>query len=199
MKITKIKQQIKRANRYSVYIDGKYSYSLSENELLNQRLKVGQEFDNVEFEHAQQVAVEDKAYSRALDLLARRPRSVWEMDQFLKKKGYDNNVRSIILNKLINRELLNDKKFASAWVLDRRALKNISKRRLLQELQQKNISKEIIFQTLEADETDEQDVLRILVEKKRFQSRYQDKHKLIAYLLRQGFDYEDIKQVMVEV
>lgn len=196
MKITDIKQQVKRADRYSIYIDDKYSFSLSEAELLSQPLRIGQEFNKTEFDEVQASAVEDKAYMRSLDLLARRPRSVWEMEQYLKRKGYEHNTVDKILNKLNKRGLLDDKKFAESWVRDRRNLKSISKRRLLQELQQKKISNQIITEVLEQDEANEQDVLRTIVEKKRTQSRYQDQQKLIAYLLRQGFNYQDIKEVL---
>ncbi len=198
MKITDIKQQVKRAGRYSIYVDDKYSFSLSENELLTIGLRIGQEFDQVEFKAVQARAVEDKGYMRSLDLLARRPRSVWEMEQYLKRKGYEHNVIVSLLNKLSNRGLLDDKKFAESWVSNRRLLKNVSKRRLLQELQQKKISAQIISEVLNEDETDEQVVLKTLVEKKRSQSRYQDEQKLTAYLLRQGFNYQDIKQVITE-
>jgi len=80
MKITDIKQQVKRADRYSIYIDGKYSFSLSANELLNQHLKIGQELNRSQYNEMQQKALEDKAYMRSLDLLARRSRSEWEME-----------------------------------------------------------------------------------------------------------------------
>jgi regulatory protein len=199
MKITDIKQQVKRQDRYSVYVDGKYSFSLSEHELMLQGLRIDQEFDNQEFDQIKKTAIEDKAYMRALDLLARRQRSEWEMQQYLKRKDYDESTIKIILNKLSDRELLNDKKFAEAWVDNRRLLKNVSKRRLKQELQQKHISNQIISEVLKDDETDERVVLNELVAKKRSQSRYQDEQKLMSYLLRQGFNYGDIKDVLNSV
>lgn len=196
MKITDIKQQVKRQDRYSIYVDEKYSFSLSEHELLLQGLRIGQEFDTHEFEQIKDTALEDKAYMRSLDMLARRPRSVWEMKFYLKRKGYEDNIVDKIVNKLSNRELLDDTKFAKSWVQSRRILKSVSKRRLLQELQQKHISSDIISEVLEADETDEVAVLEDLIAKKRTQSRYQDTEKLMAYLIRQGFGYQDVKQAL---
>lgn len=160
---------------------------------MQQGLRIGQVFDKQAFEEVKQTAEEDKAYMRALDLLARRARSEWEMQQYLKRKGYEDNTISIILNKLNKRGLLNDTEFARLWVSNRRQLKNVSKRRLSQELQQKHLNSDIISLVLEEDETDERAVLKEMVEKKRTQTRYQDDQKLIAYLLRQGFNYEDIK------
>lgn len=196
MKITDIKQQVKRQDRYSIYVDEKYSFSLSEHELIMQGLRIGQEFNAKEFEKIKDTALEDKAYMRSLDLLARRPRSIWEMNLYLKKKGYENNTIETIVNKLSDRELLDDKKFAESWVQSRRMLKPVSKRRLVQELQQKHISSDIISEVLEADDTDEGSVLKGLIEKKRLQSRYQDRDKLMAYLMRQGFSYHDVKQAL---
>lgn len=198
MKITDIKQQVKRQDRYSIYVDDKYSFSLSEHELMLQSLRIGQEFDVKEFEKIRDTAEEDKAYMRAIDLLARRQRSIWEMEQYLKRKKYDSRVIRTILNRLSNKGLLDDKKFAESWVYTRRLLKSVSKRRLLQELQQKKISNHIISEVLEADETDEQDVLKEIIHKKKSQSRYQDEQKLIAYLLRQGFNYSEVKAALSE-
>lgn len=194
MKITNINQQVKRKDRYSIYVDGKYAFSLSEHELMMQGLYIGQEFNNVEFVKIKKTAVEDKAYMRALDLLARRPRSEWELKQYLKNKDYDNHTIVKILNMLNKRGLLNDKKFATVWIENRRLLKNVSKRRLKQELQQKHISSHIISEVLTQDQVDEKEVLRQIIAKKQTQSRYEDQQKLMNYLLRQGFDYADIKE-----
>lgn len=196
MKITDIKQQVKKVDRYSIYIDEKYSFSLSANELLNQHLSIGKEFDKSQYNELQQKALEDKAYMRALDLLARRPRSIWEMEQYLERKSYNNNIIKKILNKMSKRGLLDDKKFAKSWVADRRNLKNVSKRRLSQELQQKRISSQIITEVLAQDQTDEQEVLKTVIEKKRSQNRYKDNKKLMQYLLRQGFSYNDVVSVV---
>ena len=46
MKITTIKQQVKNPERASIFVDGKYSFSLSLNELVAEKLKIGQEIDD---------------------------------------------------------------------------------------------------------------------------------------------------------
>jgi regulatory protein len=198
MKITDIKQQVKRADRYSLYIDGKYLFSLSESELLTLGLRIGLEFDEAELADLQQKAVIDKGYDRALNLIMRRPRSAWELQQYLKRKDYSEEHSEIILNMLSKRGYVDDIDFAKRWVESRRLLKSTSKRRLTQELRQKRVPDDIISQTLAADETDEQAVLRELISKKRTQTRYQDAQKLMQYLMRQGYNYDDIKVVMSE-
>ena len=193
MKITDIKKQVKRSDRYSIYADGKYSFSLSEHELLNSGIKIGQEYEGADLDNLQKKVVLDKAYDSTLNLIARRVRSTWEIRDYLKRKDYGEEVIEEILNMLSNKKYVDDEKFAEARVRDRRMFNNTSKRRLQQELRQKRVSDEIIQKVLSEDPTDEADVLKALIEKKRSQTRYQDDQKLIQYLIRQGFNYSDIK------
>lgn len=198
MKITDIKQQLKRQDRYSIYVDGKYIFSFSENELLDLGLRIGQEFNDGELEKLKKTAIEDKAYMRSLDLIMRRQRSEWEVRDYLKRKDYEPDVIEKILEKLSRAGYVDDKKFAEAWVNNRRLLKSTSKRKLSMELRQKRVNQEVICEVLADDQTDEQQVLRDLVIKKRQQSRYQDETKLMQYLMRQGFNYDDVKSVIKE-
>lgn len=196
MIITDIKRQVKRDDRYSIYGDGKYIFSLSEAELLNLGLKVGQEFDTNELEELKNKAVLDKAYDRCLNLIMRRPRSIWEIGEYLRRKDYDNEIARATLNRLIESGYINDLDFARRWIENRRLLRSTSKRKLNLELKQKRVSDEIIQQALVDDEIDERQVLRELIAKKRNHSRYHDEQKLIAYLARQGFRYDDIKAAL---
>lgn len=196
MKITAIKQQVKRADRYSIYGDKKYLFSFSEGELLSSGIRIGQELDEERLSELKDKAVIDKAYDRAINLVSRRPRSEWELQDYLRRKEYEPHLRDVVIEKLRKRGYVNDEDFAKRWVESRRLLKSMSKRRLSQELRQKRISDEVIQQTLEADETDELEILTVLVEKKRGQTKYKDNVKLMQYLARQGFSYDLIKQAM---
>lgn len=196
MRITDIKQQVKRKTRYSIYVDDKYSFSLSETELMKSGIRIGRDYNAEELEELQQTAVLDKAFMRSLDYLARRPRSEWEVRDYLKRKEYDSPTIDTILNKLSDYDYIDDAKFAQAWITNRRLLKPTSLRRLRQELIQKHVSKEVIEAALTEDEGDETASLKEVIEKKRSQSRYQDPQKLIAYLLRQGYNYGDIKDAL---
>jgi regulatory protein len=196
VKITDIKQQVKRADRYSIYLDGRYEFSLSEFELLSSGLRIGKELTKQELEELKDTAKLDKAYDRALNLISMRQRSEWEVRTYLKQKGYDSALADTILNKLSIKGYVDDLKFARAWVQNRRLLKATSQRRLVAELRAKRVPDEAAKQALEEDETDELEVLRGLVAKKRTQTRYQDNLKLMQYLARQGYSYDNIKTVL---
>ena len=196
MKITDIKQQVKRRDRYSISIDGKYSFSLSEGELLVQALKIGKELSPAELDVLKDTSIIDKGVYRVLDLISRRPRSRWEIEDYLRRKGYSPEESEKITERIDDKGYIDDLDFSKKWIENRRLLKSSSRRKLHMELRQKRIDENIIKLALEDDLADEQAIIKELVAKKREQSRYQDKQKLIAYLSRQGFNYGDIKQAM---
>jgi len=196
MKITSIKQQVKRSDRYSVFVDEKYAFSLSESALLSQGIASGQEVTAQELSALKAASGADKAYGNALRYVAMRPRSEWEMTTYLRRKEVEEPVAEDIMRRLKAVGLLDDLAFGRAWVANRRLLKSTSKRKLQLELKQKRLSESVISQVLGEDETDERATLRSLVEKKR--NRYADQNKFMQYLARQGFGYDDIKSVLQE-
>jgi len=199
MKVTAIKQQVRRKDRYSVYVDDKYSFSLSEIALLKARLANGQELEPAEVEGYKQLSAEDKVYGNALRYSAMRLRSRWEMESYLQRKEASPELAESILNKLSDYGFINDLVFAKTWVENRHLLRPTSKRKLQQELRAKRVSSEIIEQVLRDDETEDQTELHALIVRKQRQSKYQDQTKLMQYLARQGFGYEDIKSAIANV
>lgn len=196
MNITAIKQQVKRTGRYSIFVDEKYSFSLSESALLEQKLTIGQELGREELEDLKKLSADDKLYNQVLGYLAIRPRSAWEIKTYLERKHSPAPLIESILNKLSELRLIDDTAFARSWVESRRLLKPISRRRLRLELRQKYVPDEIIQEVLGEDEVSDQDTLRDLIARKRKQTRYQDTTKLMQYLARQGYSYNDIKSAL---
>ena len=196
MTITDIKQQVKREGRYSIFIDGKFGFGLSESGLLSSGLYVGQELSKEEIEKLKDTALYDKFYNNVLNLILRRRRSEWEIREYLKRKNSPAPLVEELLNKLSNNNYVNDSDFARAWIENRRLLRPTSRRKLVLELKQKRVSEEVINEALGADTTDEKQVLKELITKKRKIARYKDDTKLMRYLISQGFNYHDIKYEM---
>lgn len=199
MKITDLKQQVRNPSRYSVYVDGAFSFSLSDSAVLNSGIVTGEELDATRLKELQSLSSTDKAYTNALRYVTVRQRSEWEVVSYLDRKRVDTQLAKTILARLRNLALLDDEKFARAWVANRRLLKATSKRRLGQELRQKRVSDAIIDTVLAEDDTDEAEVLRALIAKKRQIPRYRDDLKLMQYLARQGYGYDAIKSAFNQV
>lgn len=221
VKITKIQQQKRIQDRYSIYVDEVYAFSVNEYQLIELRLHVG---DEVTPDELNNFAIESqfgKAYERSLNYVMIRPRSEQEIKQYLKRtylypkqKSYvdKNGQRHFIkqtvdkpqtlamiervMKRLDDRGYINDVAFAQAWVSSRQLHKKTSRRKLAQELYSKGIDQEIVATILQNCEDSEQDNLQSLVHKKRKLVRYQDDTKLTQYLLRQGFNYDDIRTAL---
>ena len=196
MKISAIKQPVKRADRYSIFVDEKYEFSLSEGELISSGVHSGQELTKQELEDFKERSKIDKIYGLVLNLVARRSRSEKELRDYLRRKNQDETAVQTVLNKLSDSGLLNDEDFARRWVENRRLLKPTSRRKLQLELRQKGIAAEIIDQVLLDDDATDANVLTNLIDRKRRQTKYQDDTKLMQYLARQGFGYSDIKSAL---
>jgi regulatory protein len=197
MKITKIIQQVKSKDRYSIFVDNVYGFSLSEAALLESKLARGQELSTTDLKTWKHQSVEDKVSVNALRYAAMRLRSKWEMEMYLQRKEVSPALNEKILNKLIKINILNDLAFARSWIANRRLLRPTSKRKLQQELRAKRVSDEIIEKVFSEDETTEIEVLNELIAKKRRLPKYKsDNLKLMQYLARQGFNYGDIKNVL---
>ena len=197
MKITSIKPQVKRQGRYSIFVEGKYCFSLSDGALLESNIINGQDLTDQEIRELKRKSEEDQLYSRALNFATIRPRSTWELQTYLDRKDCPPALAEIILNKLSIIGLVDDEAFARAWVSNRRAVKPTSLRRLNQELRAKRIDEAVISIVLaEEDDDSENTAIIQIIERKQRQSRYKDKQKLMQYLSTQGFSYGDIKDAM---
>jgi regulatory protein len=196
MKITAIKQQVKQKDRYSFFVDGKYAFSLSESALLESKLTSGEEVSEGKLRELKKLSDDDKIYGRALNYMMIRPRSQWEIEFYLQRKKASPALIELILNKLSINGLIDDEKFATVFVNDRRLLRPTSRRKLINELRKKHISNDIIEKAIGSESEDEQSALTAVIEKARRQTKYQDDQKLMQYLARQGFGYGDIKDAL---
>jgi regulatory protein len=106
MKITAIKQQVKRQGRYSIFVDDKYAFSLSENALLDQKITIGQEITREELDGFKDASQFDKAYNLTLGYVARRPRSEWELRDYFRRKDIDPEAGEQIMTRLKNLAML---------------------------------------------------------------------------------------------
>ncbi len=179
-----------------MFVDESYAFSLSADALLDSRLVNGLDVTADDVAHFKKLSAEDKAYGLTLAYVVRRMRSEGELGDYLRRKQYVPELIEQIIERLRRLGFVDDAEFARRWVENRRLLKATSTKKLQLELRQKKVSSDIIRTVLAEDETVERQVLKELVEKKRRQAKYQDPKKLMMYLARQGFSYDDIKTVL---
>ena len=101
---------------------------------------------------------------------------------------------NLIISRLVEKGYLDDQKFAEYYVENRFVKKGISQKRLKMELIKKGISNSNIEQVLNK-RNDEEEIKKIINKKRK---KYDD-DKLIQYLVRQGFDYQLARTLVLEM
>ncbi len=81
--ITALSFQKRNPDRVSVFLDGKFAFGLAA--LDAAQLRRGQTLSDGEIAHLQTLNLRSKAYDRAVAFLAVRPRSIWEVQQNLRR------------------------------------------------------------------------------------------------------------------
>ena len=198
MKVTAIRQQVKNPSRASVYLDDRYVFSLSLDDLVSARLKVGQELSADQVQEYKQLSASGKLRQRTLEWLFIRPRSEHELRLYLKRKQAAPDEIDTLVAYSQHRRYQNDHAFA-VWLVEVRRRRGKSERVIRAELNAERIDQTIIGEVLETDEADEGVRLRDVLKKKAHLARYQDRTKLSRYLASLGFSYTDIKDAIKEL
>ncbi len=204
MLITAITPQKKRKDRFNIFVDGKYSFALDAETLLKHNLKKNLE---VTPEFIQKLIKDSefaKWYNQALMLISRRPRSIKEISDYLVRKEIGEQIVTMIVEKLANKNFLNDEDFARWFVEQRLAFRPKGKRMLQLELRQKGIDNEIIEKVLGEAVTSKSEfkqALTIACKKVRPGSVFDLdlKKKLYGFLGRRGFSWDTIEAVWREL
>lgn len=196
MKISAIKQQVKNPERASIFVDGKYGFSLSLDDLVREKLKHGQELDEAELKRLKKLSDDGKLKARALEWLLSRPRSVREFSDYLYRKKVEKPQIEVLVEEFTAKGYLSDEVFAK-WLIEMRRRHGKSERAITSELYKKGVSRQIVGEVIVSQESGELDRLKNLIDKKQRLSRYKnDPLKLKQFLVGQGFKYCDIEAAL---
>ncbi len=207
MRITSISAQTRNKDRVNVSVDGKYRFSLDVFQLVELGIKVGNTYDEAELLELEQESQFGKVYARALEYCLMRPHSAKEVRDYLYRKtrpsrqktgelkqGVSTAITARVYDRLVDKGYIDDRTFTRYWVENRSLRRGASKRKLTSELRAKGVEQSIIEAEMAASDRTDSDELQKIIIKKR--SKYPDDQKLIAYLARQGFSYDDIKSAI---
>lgn len=190
----------RRIRRYNVFLDGKFGFAADEDLVVEFRLVPGKVIDQVNLKALLFEAEVGKLMERMYKLWNIRPRSEKEVRNYFRIKGKElasDPIVDLVIKKLKQKGLLDDKKFAKEWMEARS--KKYGKNRIRQELYQKGIDKEIVNEVIENGENSEQITQQALEKKLRVWKNLKAlefKKKAYGYLIRRGFEYEIVKKVI---
>ena len=194
MKITSIKQQTKNPERVSIFVDSKYEFSLSLDELVKYKLKNNQELDKAEIKKFKKISADGKLRGRALEWLMNRPHSEREFRDYLYRKKVEPEQIDSLVTEFTEKGYLDNAKFA-AWFTELQARRGKSDRAIRSELFKKGIGRDVADEIMLDGAGDESIRLKSMIEKKSKLSRYSnDPQKLAKYLTSQGFSWQAVKE-----
>lgn len=144
--ITALTVQRRNSHRVNVFIDGEFAFGLQRDTaawLATGRILTDEDIAAIRAKDESEVV-----YLSALRLLSYRQRSAAEMEKRLLHKGYGMEQVKVVVARLQENHLLDDRKFAEAWVNDRVTFHPRGKRLLAYELSNKGLDRPIIEQAL---------------------------------------------------
>lgn len=186
---------------YRLLLSNGEEVHVHEDLLVKYRLLVGREIETGFLEEIAYEGVVQRGFSQAINYISYRPRSIREVEQYLARKEIDRDFIAVIVERLLEKNYLDDRQFAHLWVENRQRLKPRSKMALRQELQEKGIASDIIAGALGIIEPEaEIEQARQIGQKKMQQWRniewQKARPKLIRYLLYKGYDMSVISTIL---
>jgi regulatory protein len=144
--------------------------------------------------------LDDKTRQYALKLLSYRGRSVRELEERLRRKGFPDHVVSSTMRHLKHTGFLDDKALAEALKREAMSTKFLSQYGARKFMLARGISREIVDSMFSPDEKDDIKNASRLVDKKlrtiENLSAEKIKRRLYNLLLRKGYSFETIKSVL---
>jgi regulatory protein len=184
--------------RAKVFLDGKFAFSLENEVILRETLKIGRELSQAEIDLLTHADVFQRCLNTAFRFLSYRPRSEVETRARLVKRGFEADEIERVITRLKKLSLLDDAAFAEYWKENRNSFRPRSQKMLKQELRRKGVESEVINEVVEdIDETE--NAYRAALTRVRTLpvSDYQVFHqRLGGYLQRRGFNYGVINKVV---
>lgn len=184
--------------KHKVYIDGEYAFILYKKELSSYHIAVGQEIEETVYRKIRTEIVEKRAKLRAMHLLNDMGRTELQLRQKLERDDYPDDIIEAALSYVKSFGYVNDENYARIFIESRKNKK--SKKEIFAALVQRGIDKEVIEQVFEEyyEENDARNAIAEILKKKHYDPEKADRkemQKILGYLTRKGFRYEDIFHV----
>ena len=184
-----------RKKQVDVFIDGLFSFVISTELAVTNRLEVGRLLSVGQIEELKEANLQHSCLDAALYFLSYRPRSESEVRQRLRRRGFNGKVIDDVILKLSERRLIDDAAFSEYWRNNRLSFSPRSGRLIKIELRQKGVPAETTNEAVK-DLDDDNSVYEAGLRKARRLSGldYDDfRRRLYDYLRRRGFNYANVK------
>ena len=198
MKITKIEVQKKNKNRVNLYLNNAFNCGLSLEVVVKYGLKEGKELNQELLDFLCDSSEKEVAMNKAISYIARYQKTEKEIQEYLLKKGFEDEIIQEVIKKLKEYNFIDDDLFAQNYI--KYKTRSVGKRKLAYELRKKGIKETLIDNNIDIYSQDSDNVL--LVAEKYLRNKPRDiktKQKTYRYLLSRGFISEDIIRALNKI
>lgn len=195
MTITALNKRRRQA-RYDVYVDGAYYATLSDQAILENRLKVGDEVEAKAFAALVQEAEEQDAVHYVLSVLSTRAYTRKGAKDKLKERGFSPSAIDFALKKMEYYGYIDDEQYCQDYIEECHNTR--SNRRIRQDLREKGIADSIVERNI--CDNDEHDACMLSLTRKARGKEWTVEFvlKLTRYLVGQGYEYDMVKACVKE-
>ncbi len=213
-KVTSVEHQKKNPHRFNIFLDGQFAFGADEDLIVDYCLLRGKTISQENLNKLLFEAEAGKLIDRVYNLYSIRERSEKEIRDYFKLLSFKNKIKGkekispeivdLVVEKLRRKGVINDLRFAKAWVESRRKSKQKGMMAIKAELYQKGIDREIVEEVVGGQSAagSEEELAKQALEKKLKSWKNTDKptlyKKAIEFLLRRGFEYGVAKSVVGE-
>ena len=196
MIVTKLEAVTK--TKYKVFLDEQFAFMLYKGELSRFQIKEGKELSESELDQIRELQIK-RAKLRAMHLLNVMARTEEGLRQKLQQNGYPKEAIEEAIRYVKSFGYINDEAYIRNFVECRCEKK--SRREIEALLNQKGIKGELVDKVLGEvyEEHSDRIAIQELLIKKKWnpeEADEKDRQKIYGYLMRKGFRYEDIRQVI---
>ena len=194
MRIERVEALDRRKSK--VFTDGDFAFLLYNGELEKYGIYEGAILEQGNFRQIEEL-LKGRARERAYNLLKVQDRTEEEIRRRLLQDGYPGQVVQETMRFLQEYRLIDDARYALNYL--QLHGKRKSRAELAFYLQRKGIPREVVRSQMETSGQDSGEAIRALLRKKHYiagQTPRDQKNKIVAYLMRRGFSWEDIRREM---
>lgn len=197
MTVTRLEPVTK--TKYKVYLDGQFAFILYKGELSRYHIAVDGELNEEAYRSIRTEVVLKRAKLRAMHLLSDMGRTESQLRTKLEQGGYASDIVEAAIAYVKSFGYVNDMEYACSFIESRKDKK--SRKEIYAALCQKGITKEEIEKAFEEcyESDDSRAAIEAIIRKKKFDPEtadYAERQKIAGYLMRKGFRYEDVRQVI---
>ncbi|MFQ5602172.1 MAG: RecX family transcriptional regulator [bacterium] len=202
--ISKIEVQKKNKRRAAIYLNDEFAFGLDLTIVGQLGLRKG---DFLTEEQVTQILLQEekkKIRDKALRFLAGRAHSEHELKTKLRLRGFNRSLIEEVMTKLADAGLVDDEAFARTFARSRMVNRPVGEHVLRRELLQKGVIEAVVENAISEvySEKSQKDIAAELFNKHK--ARYQNldawqaKKRMSDFLVRRGFDWEVVKEVVEE-